>query len=273
MAHMHETTALSWQEHYYEIANADFATQAQADKKLSQAIGFVRRVLTPGSSVLDVGCGMAGLADVLPDGVAYTGQDASPFAVRTARARLGKGKTVVLGDLHTLSFPDQSFNLVWARFVLEHLSHPREALLEMIRVLKPGGHLLIIAPNLEFPFAYPTAVRHKPGWYRYYFYLVRLGDYLVRLCGVYRFRTLRDNFLSATGRYELKDDDLVYLSSTYEVVHFLRRQGLSIQYIDAPRCASRAATARLRHMLTCLPGLAYWGTELFLIARKTTRSS
>jgi SAM-dependent methyltransferase len=48
----------------------------------------------------------------------------------------------------SLPFKDQSFDIVAAYQVLEHISEPKQALAEMLRVLKPGGMLCVVGPNL-----------------------------------------------------------------------------------------------------------------------------
>ncbi len=55
----------------------------------------------------------------------------------------------ILGDLSiNLPFDSESFNFVLARWVLEHLEEPGEFFCEAARVLKPGGYLLVLTPNL-----------------------------------------------------------------------------------------------------------------------------
>jgi ubiquinone/menaquinone biosynthesis C-methylase UbiE len=44
-----------------------------------------------------------------------------------------------------LPFPDHSFDVVWSNYVLEHVAEPETMLSEIMRVLKPGGHLFISA--------------------------------------------------------------------------------------------------------------------------------
>jgi len=47
----------------------------------------------------------------------------------------------VRGDAHQLAFPDGSFDLVYARYVLEHVAAPERVLGEMRRVTRPGGRV------------------------------------------------------------------------------------------------------------------------------------
>jgi demethylmenaquinone methyltransferase/2-methoxy-6-polyprenyl-1,4-benzoquinol methylase len=46
-------------------------------------------------------------------------------------------------DVLSLPYDDQSFNVVMAAHVLEHLSDPQRALAEMVRVLRPGGMVFV----------------------------------------------------------------------------------------------------------------------------------
>ena len=67
-------------------------------------------------------------------------------------------KPDVLGDAHNLPFPGASFDLVLCSEVLEHLKNPPQAISEFMRVLRPGGVLLITTR-----FAFP--VHDAPGDY------------------------------------------------------------------------------------------------------------
>ena len=51
-----------------------------------------------------------------------------------------------MGDVRTLPYPDETFDLVVAVEVLEHIPDPEVGLTEAIRVLKPGGYAIIALP-------------------------------------------------------------------------------------------------------------------------------
>lgn len=53
-----------------------------------------------------------------------------------------------LGSLNSMPFESASFDLIFCEYVVEHLDDPAGAFREMQRVLKPGGRLLLLTPNL-----------------------------------------------------------------------------------------------------------------------------
>lgn len=214
-------------------------------------------------TLLEVGCGEANLISKLPSSISYTGIDPSDYAIDKGKRHFADIRNVSLwvGYAHNLPYDDASFDAVVSHFSLEHFAHPRESLVEMARVLAPGGIIIIIAPNLEFPFSYPSALRHKPKIYRIYFTLLHMMDYLLRFFGIYRFRTIQENYLDATGRYEHGDDDLRYIVSSDEVIGFLKQHGFVLIEADTINEGKKA-------FLTHLPGLRYYGTELFVILEK-----
>ena len=107
---------------------------------------YLLPLLTPDARVLDVGCGpgtiTADLAALVPDGH-VTGIDAAEGVLDNARAEAeqrGSGNvTFETGNVYQLSYPDDSFDVVHAHQVLQHLSDPVAALAEMRRVCRPGG--------------------------------------------------------------------------------------------------------------------------------------
>ena len=73
-----------------------------------------------------------------------TGIDCSEEAIAFCHAK-GLGP-VQLGDICALPFPDDSFDLVLATDVIEHVDDDARALREVLRVLRPGGKALITVP-------------------------------------------------------------------------------------------------------------------------------
>lgn len=107
----------------------------------------------PGESVLDVACGTGTLAVAEKRRVGAHGKvcaiDASPEMIRRARRKATR-KGVEVGFENavadSLPFPDGEFDVVTATMMLHHLPGEslRRSLLEMRRVLKPGGRILFV---------------------------------------------------------------------------------------------------------------------------------
>ncbi len=62
---------------------------------------------------------------------------------RVARLRLGHVEDLAIMDAERLTFPDESFDVVVAQYVVTAVPHPETALDEFLRVLRPGGEIVI----------------------------------------------------------------------------------------------------------------------------------
>ena len=108
----------------------------------------------PGAAVLEAGCGTGGDALALRTLVGPAGRvvgvDSSQLMVSQAIERATSAGSPVefqVGDIQRLAFDDGTFDGVRSSRVLCHVDEPRRALTEMIRVLRPGGHLVAIEPD------------------------------------------------------------------------------------------------------------------------------
>jgi SAM-dependent methyltransferase len=63
-------------------------------------------------------------------------------------ARQNHGFHVDIGELKDLAYPDGTHDAVTARHVIEHVRHPGEFMRECWRILKPGGRLVFVTPNV-----------------------------------------------------------------------------------------------------------------------------
>lgn len=103
--------------------------------------------LAPGMTLLDVGCGpgtiTADLAERVSPGGRVTAVDSATDALAAAeqvvRERGLDGIGFAVADVHRLQFADDTFDVVHAHQVLQHVADPVGALREMRRVCKPGG--------------------------------------------------------------------------------------------------------------------------------------
>jgi ubiquinone/menaquinone biosynthesis C-methylase UbiE len=112
--------------------------------------GFLLEHLSPGQDLLDVGCGPGTITTELAALTApgrTVGIDLSADVIETARRwQAERGLSSVdfePGNVYELAFADSSFDVVYAHQVLQHLSDPVAALVEMRRVLRDGGVLAV----------------------------------------------------------------------------------------------------------------------------------
>ena len=116
------------------------------DREYTQLFQAVVARVPEGSKVLDTGCGVGKLSRLLRDKckAQVTGLDFSPWAC----GELAKeGFETVVSSLPTIPLPDNSFDVVVATEVMEHLDYPDRTLAQMVRVAKPGGIVMCSVPN------------------------------------------------------------------------------------------------------------------------------
>jgi len=116
-------------------------------KAWDRILDLVLRERTPGDA-LDVGCGTGFLSfELAARGYRVTGIDFAPSMLAEARRKAAERAVAIRfehGDAEQLTFPSQTFDLVITRHVLWTLPHPDLAIDEWIRVLRPGGRLVIV---------------------------------------------------------------------------------------------------------------------------------
>ncbi|MDT3397909.1 methyltransferase domain-containing protein [Streptomyces sp. B1866] len=147
----------------------------------ANSAGYLIGHLRPHMDVLDVGCGpgtiTADLAELVPDG-RVTAVDSAPEILDRARAvAAGRGLANVrfaVADVHELDYPDDSFCVVHAHQVLQHVGDPVRALREMRRVCRPGG--LVAARDADYAaMTWYPAVPGLSDWAALYQRVARAG--------------------------------------------------------------------------------------------------
>ncbi len=122
-----------------------------------------------GKKALDVGCGagnlLVALAAQAPELLVGIDTDMTFLAFNPAAEVLSDNKHTVRkiqAALPALPFKRETFDLVTCFLVLPHVPDDRAALMELVRVLKPGGTLAISGHGLGFPLSYLKRFRPKP---------------------------------------------------------------------------------------------------------------
>lgn len=126
-----------------------FLTREHAVREMTLDLAQVKA----GDCVLEVGCGTGSLTLLATKRVGASGEvhgiDAAPQMIAAARRkfeRAGASADLQVGRMDAIPFPDARFDVVLASFMIFHMDEVarRSGLLEVYRVLKPGGRLLIL---------------------------------------------------------------------------------------------------------------------------------
>lgn len=122
--------------------------------------------LPRGTTVLDVGCGIGGSSRILARdyGFDVTGITISPQQVKRAQALtpVGVSARFLVDDAMALSFPDASFDVVWSIEAGPHMPDKAMFARELMRVLKPGGVLVVADWNQRDDRQTPLNFWEKP---------------------------------------------------------------------------------------------------------------
>ena len=161
---------------------------------------------------LDVGCGTGFLSfELTARGHRLTGIDFAPAMLAEARRKAtARGVTIQFeeGDAEQLRFTSASFDLVMSRHLLWTLARPEIAIDEWMRVLRPGGRLVIVDGQFDAGDVPPAGSARASGEY------AAVGDRLPFLCG--RSREDIAALLAAHGLRRVGSDPLLDLVAAQE---------------------------------------------------------
>ncbi len=133
--------------HFNNIAGRyDSHRYGRQTRKVHKEVVRIIDELRP-TLLLDVGCGNGSfLALMKREGRTLAGADLSPEMIKFAKERLGDAADLRVADSEHLPWEAGRFDCLTCNFSFHHYPNPRLVLLEMHRVLKPGGHLVISDP-------------------------------------------------------------------------------------------------------------------------------
>lgn len=119
---------------------------------------IVKSLKTDRPRILDVGCGTGANLEMLSEFGAAEGVDVSAEALKFCHSR-GLNQ-VKLGEAEQLPYDDQSFDLITALDVVEHLDDDRAGLRELHRVLRSDGRALLFVPAFMFLWGVQDDISH-----------------------------------------------------------------------------------------------------------------
>ena len=127
------------------LGHPSYVWRAGQDRRLN----LIRRyVPLEGAAILDIGCGIGTYVRKLGE----LSERVYGVDIDAARVRQGEGGRLAVAVSEHLPFAGRSFDMVLLNEVIEHVTDDAETLREACRAVRPGGHLVIYAPNRLYPF-------------------------------------------------------------------------------------------------------------------------
>ncbi len=100
--------------------------------------------------LLEIGCGAGNFLVCAADrGFNVTGLEYSPYAAERARKNLNGRGRVLVGEVTALADQANAYDVCVLCDVIEHVRRPDEFVREILRLLRPGGVLLVVTPSLD----------------------------------------------------------------------------------------------------------------------------
>ena len=161
----------------YTHGHHESVLRSHSWRTIENSAAYLAPHLQRGLRVLDVGCGPGTITAEIADRVGPDGSvvaiDASADVIALASETQGRANlTYAVGDVYAIDAADNSFDIVHAHQVLQHLGDPVAALVEMRRVCKPRG--IVAARDSDY-----TGM----AWYPR---VPELSEWLELYCGITR---------------------------------------------------------------------------------------
>src|SRR3989344_84436 len=120
---------------------------------------FIQKYSKPGSKIFDFGCGSGYLVGELQK----MGHDAHGMDFEKEAIDYGTNsgiKNLTLGKGDKLEYANKNFDLLTAFDVLEHIENEKPVIEELVRILKPGGKMIISVPAYQWLWGVQDEVSH-----------------------------------------------------------------------------------------------------------------
>lgn len=136
---------------------------------------------------------------------------------------------LMTGDIFCLPFKDNSMNIITSHETIEHLPDVPSALSEMKRVVKPGGKIIIISPNLLSPITYlEHKLSHDNGDSIPYIVKGTLNNLILYTLKLLHIRAGPIYIDPRLDDFKGSDDDAVYLSSPMDIKRWMRKNNFKL---------------------------------------------
>ncbi|HAB15173.1 MAG TPA: methyltransferase domain-containing protein [Verrucomicrobiota bacterium] len=242
------------------VAGSDTATPLNLEKRLAL---IARHFDLRGKRLIDCGCGAGEYVVALGErgaeavGVEYMAEKVAQFV-----AAHPDDSRVSAGDIENLPYADGTFDLALLNEVLEHVPNDAQALVEVRRVLKPGGSVIVFSPNRLYPFETHGVHLRRPR--RRIAHYVPFIPYLPLPLGRAFLEYWARNYwpgqlrrLVTQAQFRVRYHGFIW--QTFENI-----SGNQPRLIGAARPVLR----RVAMLAECVPGLRAFGTSQAIIAQR-----
>lgn len=214
-----------------------------------------------GGRVLDVGCGVGQVVGSL------VSKGINAFGVDVSRPNVERAIKVCpqcqVYDGHHIPFDSGYFDTVGSFNVLEHVDKPEEFIKELIRVVMPGGHVVVSTPNFLRVFGFRDYHPHMRGLANKWRNWKRLREKRAQM--QHSPEAVHYDVMPPIVRQPFcPDDDAINATNSIENAYFLEREGCEVLRID---CTDRYTSPFLEKYLNRLP-LKLYILNSFIIAKK-----
>jgi 2-polyprenyl-3-methyl-5-hydroxy-6-metoxy-1,4-benzoquinol methylase len=214
-----------------------------------------------GSRLIDVGCGVGQVVARLDaDGYEAYGVDVSEPNIEKARQISGRCQVY---DGRKLPFKDGFFAGAGALNVLEHVEEPEAFVRELVRVVEPGGRVLVSSPNFFRVLGFRDYHPHMRGLahkWRNFRRLLEKRQQMRCNPGSVRF----DRMTPIVKEPFTPDDDAIVATNALEIAFFLQRADCRIEFIS---CTDRYVARPIDWLLNLTP-LRFLMFNAFVAARR-----
>jgi 2-polyprenyl-3-methyl-5-hydroxy-6-metoxy-1,4-benzoquinol methylase len=156
----------------YTHGHHESVLRSHKNRTVENSAAYLAPFLRPDATLLDIGAGPGTITMDFASRVAEVtateiGEDELGLSRRLAAERGARNIAFSVQDVHALTFADDSFDIVHAHQVLQHVGDPVAALREMARVVRPGG--VVAARDADYAaFAWYPLVPELDEWLHLY---------------------------------------------------------------------------------------------------------
>jgi ubiquinone/menaquinone biosynthesis C-methylase UbiE len=149
---------------YYESEDSVMSVDRNIiSERYRRTLDRLQELKLEGKELLDVGCGCGEFIKLAEsNGWECHGLDISPWAAQVASEQ--SGVSVFVGTLAEAGYPSETFDVVTAWDVIEHIIEPQAFVAEVRRILKLGGMLVVRTPNQNSLFHLLAGLSSRAGW-------------------------------------------------------------------------------------------------------------